>query len=302
MKISTFFYTLKQGFVNLFRNKWYSLASIATISACLFLFGVFYAIIANFTHIVKNVEQGVSVTVFFEPGTTDERMATIQQLIDGRSEVADTNFISADQAWEDYQKEYFGDKVEEFIAGYPTNPLADYANIEVFLNDVSKQGDLVTYIESIEDVKETRHSDVTADTLSGFNLLLTYVSLGIIAILLAVSIFLISNTVTIGISVRKEEINIMKYIGATDFFVRAPFVIEGILIGLFGAAIPLVFIYNMYNVVLSFMIEKFEMLSKLLDFLTVHALFEFLLPVSLIVGVGIGFIGSFTTVRKHLHV
>ena len=65
MKISTFFYTLKQGIVNLFRNKWYSLASIATISACLFLFGVFYAIIANFTHIVKNVEQGVSVTVFF---------------------------------------------------------------------------------------------------------------------------------------------------------------------------------------------------------------------------------------------
>ena len=302
MKISTFFYTLKQGIVNLFRNKWYSLASIATISACLFLFGVFYAIIANFTHIVKNVEQGVSVTVFFEPGTTDERMATIQQLIDGRSEVAATNFISADQAWADYQKEYFGDKVDEFIAGYPTNPLADYANIEVFLNDVSKQADLVTYIESIEDVKETRHSDVTADTLSGFNLLLTYVSLGIIAILLAVSIFLISNTVTIGISVRKEEINIMKYIGATDFFVRAPFVIEGILIGLFGAAVPLIFIYNMYNVVLEFMIEKFEMLSKLLDFLSVHALFEFLLPVSLIVGVGIGFIGSFTTVRKHLHV
>ena len=302
MKISTFFYTLKQGIVNLFRNKWYSLASIATISACLFLFGVFYAIIANFTHIVKNVEQGVSVTVFFEPGTTDERMATIQQLIDGRSEVAATNFISADQAWADYQKEYFGDKVDEFIAGYPTNPLADYANIEVFLNDVSKQADLVTYIESIEDVKETRHSDVTADTLSGFNLLLTYVSLGIIAILLAVSIFLISNTVTIGISVRKEEINIMKYIGATDFFVRAPFVIEGILIGLFGAAVPLIFIYNMYNVVLKFMIEKFEMLSKLLDFLSVHALFEFLLPVSLIVGVGIGFIGSFTTVRKHLHV
>ena len=302
MQISTFFYTLKQGIVNLFRNKWYSLASIATISACLFLFGVFYAIIANFTHIVKNVEQGVSVTVFFEPGTTDERMATIQQLIDGRSEVAATNFISADQAWADYQKEYFGDKVDEFIAGYPTNPLADYANIEVFLNDVSKQADLVTYIESIEDVKETRHSDVTADTLSGFNLLLTYVSLGIIAILLAVSIFLISNTVTIGISVRKEEINIMKYIGATDFFVRAPFVIEGILIGLFGAAVPLIFIYNMYNVVPKFMIEKFEMLSKLLDFLSVHALFEFLLPVSLIVGVGIGFIGSKITIRKHLKV
>ena len=84
MKISTFFYTIKQGFVNLFRNKWYTLASVATIAACLFLFGVFYAIIANFTHIVKNVEEGVSITVFFDEGTTDERMEEIADIITER--------------------------------------------------------------------------------------------------------------------------------------------------------------------------------------------------------------------------
>lgn len=302
MKISTFFYTIKQGFVNLFRNKWYTLASVATIAACLFLFGVFYAIISNFTHIVKTVEEGVAVTVFFEEGTTDERMEEIGKLIAGRSEVAELNFISAEQAWLDYQEDYFGEYKDEFIAGYPTNPLADYANYEVYLSDVSKQADLVTFIESIEGVKDVREKAGVAETLSGFNLLLSYVSLGIIGILLAVSVFLISNTVTIGISVRKEEINIMKYIGATDYFVRAPFVVEGIMIGLFGAAIPLIAIYNMYSVILEYVVDKFEMLSKLLDFLSVNTLFEFLLPVSLLVGVGIGFIGSYSTVRKHLHV
>ncbi len=302
MKISTFFYTIKQGFVNLFRNKWYTLASVATIAACLFLFGVFYAIIANFSHIVKSVEEGVSITVFFDKGIEDERIEEIGKLIAGRSEVADIKYISAEQAWADYQDDYFGEHKEEFIAGYPTNPLEDYANYEVYLSDVSKQADLVTFIESIEGVWEVQQKADVAATLSGFNLLLSYVSLGIIGILLAVSVFLISNTVTIGISVRKEEINIMKYIGATDYFVRAPFVIEGILIGLIGVSIPLVVIYNVYSIVLDYVVNRFEMLSKLLDFLSVAELYEFLLPVSLIVGVGIGFMGSFSTVRKHLHV
>ncbi|MBQ8822881.1 MAG: permease-like cell division protein FtsX [Lachnospiraceae bacterium] len=302
MKISTFFYTIKQGFVNLFRNKWYTLASVATIAACLFLFGVFYAIIANFTHIVKDVEQGVAVTVFFVEGTTEERMEEIGKLIAGRAEVADIQFVSDEEAWADYQVDYFGDRIDEFIKGYPTNPLEGLDTYEVYLSDVSKQADLVTFIESIEGVDWVREEAGVAETLSGFNLLLSYVSMGIIGILLAVSVFLISNTVTIGISVRKEEINIMKYIGATDFFVRAPFVIEGIIIGLLGAALPMGIIYNMYSVVLEYVVSNFEMLSQLLNFLSVEELFEFLLPVSLIVGVGIGFVGSFSTVRKHLHV
>ncbi len=302
MKISTFFYTIKQGFSNLFRNKWYTLASIATMSACLLMLGVFYSVAANFQHIVKNVEEVVSFTVFFEEGLSDERIEEIGNLIRGREDVAEINFISAEEAWETYQKENFQDKADELLAGYPENPLANSMNYEVFPTDVSKQEALKQYIQSIPGVRKINSLDEVASTLTTVNTLISYVSIGIIIVLLLVSVFLISNTVTVGISVRKAEINIMKYIGATDFLVRAPFVIEGVIIGLLGAVIPLYAIYELYSAVLNFMLKEFANLSKLLDFLPVSAIFDFLIPVSLIVGVGIGFFGSVTTVRKHLNV
>ena len=298
MRISTFFYTLWQGFKNIFRNKLFSLASIATIGACLFLFGIFYAILANFENIVKTAEEGVCIVVFFDEDITDKRIDEIGEMINKRAEVSALNFVSADEAWETFKDEYLG----EYSEGFTENPLAGSSNYEIYLNDVSMQASLVTYIESIPGVREVKRSELTALTLSSANKLIGYVSVGIIGILLAVSVFLISNTVTIGISVRSEEISIMKYVGATDFFVRAPFVIEGMLIGLIGAAIPLTVIYFVYNRALTFVTEQFSVLSSLLNFLSVDKVFSVLLPVSLAVGVGIGFFGSFITVRKHLHV
>lgn len=298
MRISTFFYTLRQGFRNLFRNKWFTLASIATISACLFLFGLFYAIITNFQHIVKTAEEGVSVTVFFDEGIDDTLIQQIGDQISKRPEVSDIHFVSAEEAWDTFKQEYLGD----YADGFTENPLEDSANYEIYLNDVSMQPALVTYLESLDGVRLVNRSDIAATTLTGVNALIAYVSMGIIAILFAVSVFLISNTVTIGISVRKEEINIMKYIGATDFFVRSPFVIEGMLIGLIGAAIPLGLIYVVYNVVLEYVTVRFNMLSSLLSFLAVEEIFNVLVPVSLGIGVGIGFLGSIVTVRKHLRV
>lgn len=311
MKISTLFYTVRQGVANIWRNKLFSLASIATISACLFLFGLFYAVVANFQYIVKTAEEGVSVTVFFHsdrdrcesheegqvPGET--RIEEIGQQIGARAEVSRVVFISDDEAWEKFGPQLMG---ENYKDGFPENPLEGWDSYEIYLSDVSMQGVLVNWLESLPEVRKVNYSELTANTLSGANLLIAYVSLGIIVILLAVSIFLISNTVAIGISVRKEEINIMKYIGATDFFVRAPFVLEGMLIGLIGTCLPLALIYNMYNYALNYVMERFPMLSSYLNFLTVDAVFDFLLPVSLIVGVGIGFLGSITTVRKHLQV
>ncbi len=311
MKISTFLYTIKQGFANIFRNKWYSLASIATISACLFLFGLFYSIVANFQNILKTAEEGVSVTVFFhsemdiceshEDGQipTEQRLQEIGQEIAKRTEVSDVQFKSADDAWATFGPDYFGD---DYAEGFPENPLAGEDTYEIFLSDVSMQDALVTWLQSLPEVRKVNYSEMTANTLSGLNLLIAYVSMGIIVILLAVSIFLISNTVAIGISVRSEEINIMKYIGATDFFVRAPFVLEGMLIGLIGAAVPLGLIYSLYNYALNYVVNRFMVLSGFLNFLSVDEVFHFLTPVSLGVGVGIGFLGSISTVRKHLHV
>lgn len=299
MRISTFFYTLKQGIINIFRNKWFSLASVATISACLLLFGLFYAIVANFNNIVRTAEQGVSVTVFFEDNLSEAKIQEIGKMIEKRTEVSKIVYVSAEEAWETFRQEYFGD---EYSDGFTENPLENSSNYEIYLSDVALQGSLVTYLESIEGVRQVNRSEVTASTLSGMNVLIVYVSIGIIAILLAVSVFLISNTVMIGIQVRKEEINIMKYIGATDFFVRSPFVIEGIIIGAIGSGIPLGIIYVIYNTVVEFVMERFQMLNSLLNFLPVDVIFNTLVPVSLGLGIGIGFFGSFVTVRKHLRV
>lgn len=315
MKISTLFYTIRQGFANIFRNKLFSLVSIATISACLFLFGLFYAIMANFQHVVKTAEQGVSVSVFFhydegvlpdgcefhEEGQipSPERIEAIGQMIAARVEVSDVVFVSDDEAWETFGKGYFG---EDYREGFPQNPLEGENSYQVFLSDVSMQDTLVSWLESLPEVRVVKYSSITADTLSGVNLLIAYVSVGIIVVLLAVSIFLISNTVAVGISVRKEEINIMKYIGAKDFFVRAPFVLEGMIIGLIGAAIPLGVIYSLYNYVLNYVTGRFAVLSSFLNFLPARDIFHILIPVSLAIGVGIGFLGSVSTVRKHLQV
>lgn len=298
MRISTFFYTLKQGIFNIFRNKWFSLASVATISACLFLFGLFYAIVGNFQYIVKSAEEGVCVTVFFDEDLSDVRIQDIGSMIEKRAEVSKVEFISADEAWESFKGDYLG----EYSDGFTENPLEGMESFKVYLEDVSMQSNLVTYLESLEGVREVNRSEITANTLTGVNALIGYISIGIIGILLAVSVFLISNTVTIGISVRREEISVMKYIGATDFFVRSPFVIEGILMGLIGSAIPLGLVYLVYNKATEYVASRFEMLSQLIKFLPVETIFATLTPVSLAIGVGIGFFGSIVTVRKHLRV
>ena len=138
MRISTLFYTIRQGFVNILRNKWFSLASIATISACLFLFGLFYAILTNFQHVVRTAEEGVSVTVFFDEGISDEQIREIGDLISKRVEVREVKFKSAEEVWEEFSVEYLG----EYADGFTENPLEDSANYEIYLSDVSMQSEI----------------------------------------------------------------------------------------------------------------------------------------------------------------
>ncbi|MCR4617884.1 MAG: permease-like cell division protein FtsX [Lachnospiraceae bacterium] len=299
MKISTFFYTLWQGVRNLFRNGWYSLASISTIAACLFLFGLFFSVVFNIRNILLTAEEAVSITVFFNEDVSDERVAEIGEEIKKRSEVSNVIFKDDDEIWAEFGSSYYG---PDYATGFPENPLAGDHNYEVFLSDVSMQDTLVSWLQSKSEVRKVNYSEVTADTLTGVNSLIAYVSIAIIAILLAVSIFLISNTVRVGISVRAEEISIMKYVGATDFFVRAPFVLEGMLIGLIGSVIPLALIHELYDYVINYVTDRFAVLSSMLNFLSIDEIFKYLMPVCLIVGVGIGFIGSLATVRKHLRV
>lgn len=302
MRISTFFYSMKQGFKNIWHNKMFSLASIATMSACIFLFGLFFIIVTNFQNMVKDAEEGVSVTVFFEKGITDEQIADMQSKIEKRIEVSKCEYTSPEEAWEYYKEVYF-DGDEEAAAGFADdNPLADSASFSVYVNDVSMQAALVTYLESMEGVREVHHSETVANTLADFNSLIGYISVGVILILFFVAIFLISNTVTVGISVRKEEIAIMKLIGAADSLVRAPFLVEGIVIGLLGALIPIGLLYVLYYNIVDFISLQFNFLSNMLNFIPAEDIFQTLVPVALILGVGIGYVGSRLTIHKHLRV
>ena len=317
MRISTFGYVGKQGVKNIWRNKMFSLASIATMSACIFLFGLFFSILVNFQYIIKSAEEGVAITVFFNDDATEEQKKEIGEQLESRDDVSEVKYVSSDDAWAEFQKEYFGDNPELAEGFKDDNPLAGSDNYEVYMKTVkgdnkdliakskslsATQQDLVKFAQSLDGVRQVNKSDVVANTLSSVNMLVAYVSIAIIAILLGVSIFLISNTVTTVITVRKEEIAIMKYIGAKDFVVRSPFVIEGLIIGLFGAVIPLALLYFLYDKAVVYIMEKFSILKNIITFLPVGNVYIYLLPIGLAMGIGIGFLGSYFTVRKHLRV
>ena len=317
MKISTLGYVGKQGVKNIGRNKMFSIASVATMSACIFLFGLFFSILLNFQYIVKTAEEGVAITVFFDYDVTQRQVDDIGESLQSRDDVSEVNYVSADDAWDKFKKEYFSDN-EELADGFKNdNPLAGSDHYEVYMKTIeddgaslsvrskslaSTQQDLVKFAKGLDGVRKVNKSDVVANTLSSVNVLVGYVSIAIIAILFGVSIFLISNTVTMGITVRKEEIAIMKYIGAKDFVVRSPFVIEGLIMGIFGAIIPLALLYVLYGKAVEYVLTKFKILNNIIDFLPVTSVYRYLLPIGILLGVGIGFIGSYFTVRKHLKV
>lgn len=303
MRISTFIYTLKQGVINIFRNKMFSLASILTMSTCIFMFGLFFSLLTNFQYNVKNAEDGVAITVMFDDELPQEDIEYIGAQIKTREDVSNIEYTSAEQAWEDFKEEYFGEENADAAEGFKDdNPLANSSSYSVYMNDIAGQSDLVEYVEGLSGVRKVNKSDMVAQTLSTVNVVIGYASLSIIIILLLISTFLISNTVTIGINVRREEIGIMKYIGAKDGFVRAPFIIEGLLIGAIGAVIPLAILYVAYDKMINYVLDKYTILNNILDFLSVGEVYQTLLPAGLLLGVGIGFLGSALTVKKHLKV
>ena len=321
MRISTLGYVGRQGFKNIWRNKMFSLASVATMTACIFLFGLFLSIVLNLRYMVRTAEEGVAITVFFDEGLSDREIEEIGEKLESRPEVSEVVFVSAEEAWENFSQNYFAENPELAEGFRNDNPLADSASYEVYMKSGAEdaadltdgitgqeqdlaetQQSLVAFAESLDGVRDVNRSDVVAEVFSNVSRLVTYVSIAIIAILLIVSIFLISNTVTMGITVRKEEIAIMKYIGAKDFVVRSPFVIEGLIIGILGAIIPLTILYFAYERVVAFILDRFSILDNIISFLSVQEVYKTLLPVGILLGIGIGFVGSFFTVRKHLKV
>ena len=297
-KIRTLFYCLKQGFRGTWKNRVYSLASAGTITACLLLLGIFYFVIANFNHAMERAESLVGFTVFFDENTTEERILEIQEEIRLRSDVAEVIYISAEEAWEKYKTDSLN---EELSATFGSdNPLIDSASLEVSLNDVSRQKAVVNFVESIPDVRKVNHSDSIAESFDGIKTPLWVISVGLIVILMAVAISLIRTTISTGINVRREEISIMSIIGATDFFIRAPFVVEGAIIGILGSILPMGILYVMYGEIVRTIKEQFESVFASMNFIDRTEIMHQFVPLALVFSLGLGIIASHMTAKRQI--
>ncbi|MBR6527801.1 MAG: permease-like cell division protein FtsX [Lachnospiraceae bacterium] len=302
MIIGTFFYCIGQGLVNIRRHFLYTLASIATITACVFLFSVFYSVVENLRYTVKMVEETVGITVFFDKELSEEEIMDIGSQIGLRDEVREMNFVSAEEAWAEFQKEYLAG-AEDLAAGFiDDNPLANMPSYEIFLKDVEQQGAFVSWLEQQPGVRRVNASSIAAEGLVDMNNAIGYVSIGMIVILLCVSVFLINNTISMAINARKDEIRIMRLVGATKGFIRAPFMVEGLFIGLVGAAIPMGLMVLLYDRAIAYLEGKLAILAGLMSFMELETVMQMLIPVAVVLGIGIGFFGSRAAVRKHLKV
>ncbi len=300
--INLFLYSLKQGLVNLRKNRMFTLASVGTVAACLFVFGLFYFVLGNFRHIVHSAEHSVGVSVFFDEAITEQGMQMIGDAIRTREEVDKIVFVSAEEAWRRFKEENFADSPDLIESFGDDNPLADSASYEIYLKDIAKQDILVEYLKTVAGIRDIKKSDEVAGGLSNFNQLVGVITIVLITVLLLVSVFLIHSTIATGIVVRRQEIAIMRLMGAADFFIWAPFIVEGIVIGLVGAILPLIVLSLTYGRLIQYVHSHFSLFTQELSFLSAGQVFSVLVPLSLIVGTGIGFAGSFITVRRNLNI
>ena len=302
----TFFYCIGQGLANTRSNILFSIASVATVSACIFLFCMFFSIIANVRSIVYTAETTVGITVFFDESADDAAKESVKQAIMDRGGVKEIVYTSAEEAWEEFKTEYFGEDAEELSEAYADdNPLADSDSYEIFLNDIEDQEAMAEYIAGLPGVRQVNYANTVVSVLKSLNRVVSILSIVIIGVLVAVSVFLISNTISVAAAFRKRENEIMRLIGATDFMIRAPFVVEGLLIGLLGALIPLAAVYYIYGRVMEYFTAWLSGLGtgfELMGLVPLDIIFPYLAGCGLLFGAGIGFIVSFFTIRKHLRV
>lgn len=307
--MSTFLYCVGSGLRNLRKNMLFSVASSATIAACIFLFCLFFSVFANVRNIAYQAETTIGISVFFNEGVSEEEKNAFRDEVTAHGGIKEITYKSAEEAWESFKEDYFGDNAEELAAAFADdNPLAESDSFEIFMNNIEDQQVEVEYIRSFDIVREVNYAHSVVDALNRLNRVLLMVSAAMIGILFAISVFLISNTINLAAHFRKRENEIMRLIGATNGMIRAPFVVEGTFIGLIGTIIPLVLTFFIYKNAESYLAErlgasdKLSALKDIVSLLPFAEVFPTMLIVGAVLGVGTGFVVSFVTIRKHLRV
>lgn len=293
MKIKTFKYFFREGMVSVKKNRVMSVASVSTVAAALFIFGVFMLLVVNVNKIVSTVENEIEIQAFLEEDVTTIQKQQIEKDIKAIDGVKEVEFESQEKALEKF-KEELGEKADLANGLELENPLPASFIIKVNKpQDVSVVSEKLKGHSGIEKINDGKQMVETIMNVTGF---VKITSILLMAILGIISISLISNTIKLTVFARKREIGIMKYIGATDWFIRWPFIIEGMLMGLLGAAVSILILGFGYGYGAKVVSES-QMIFSLVP--SNEIIFTLGWQFSLI-GVLIGGIGSLLSIRKFL--
>ncbi|MGN1301826.1 MAG: permease-like cell division protein FtsX [Clostridia bacterium] len=298
MKYNVISYFLSEGFRNVFKNKKSTFSCLGVMCATMFIFGLFFAISQNINNMVAEVEDAQAIRVFALNEATQEEIDTLGKKI---SEIEGVNTITPKTSQDAYNemREGLGDKQEVMDSMDPTKFSASFI---VTLTDLDLNESVQESILKLDNVKRITSSNQTISTLSKVGKWIKILTGALLGILIVISIFIISNTIKLTVHARRKEISIMKYVGATNSFIRTPFIIEGVIIGLVSSILSLGIIGVLYNAVVSKLMASDTIQTIGVSILSFNNLFTEIVVVYLILGIGIGILGSSISMRKYLEV
>lgn len=297
MKWHTVKYLCKEGILGLWKNRLMALASAGTIVLCLLILGMSYAIANNIDYVLGQIESKIGITAYINEQIEDTRLEEIGKVIQSMPYITEVRYVSKEEALRSFASSQENDDVFDQFKN--DNPLP--ASFEVQVDAVENHEAVAEQLKKIPELQVTYFEQET-DIFININQTIQVGSMIIIGCLIVIALLLITNTIKLTVYVRRKEINIMKYIGATDAFIRLPFVIEGVTIGLIGCIIPTAIIYYGYEWVNEMMVQN---LGQLLGGISLQPMSEMmtgLIPIFGVLGIGIGALGSAIAIRKHLKV
>ena len=300
MKYSIFGYLIGEGFRNFFKNKKSTAASLIIMCATMFIFGIFFLIGENVNYIIEQVQSDQAMQIFITPNATEEQEKEIEAKIREIRYVNTVDYVSQEQALND-MKSWLGED-SSLLDPYSGEDNPFKASYVITLTDLTKSDEVEEQISSFENVASITVGNDTINKLVDIANGIRTATGVILVLLILISILIIANTIKLTVHARRKEISIMKYVGATNGFIRWPFMVEGILIGIIAALITVVVLGFTYNFIAGGMTNGGTMATLDLNLLTFSDMLSTLLTVYIIMGIGIGTIGSAISMRKYLEV
>ena len=301
MKYSILGYFIGEGFSNVFKNKKSTGASLMIMCATMIIFGIFLILGENINHFVDEVESEQGIQVFVKNEATQEQIDKLGEDIRAIDGVSTVDFVSKDEALEQ-MKERFGDR-QDLLEGYEGENNIFTASYVVTLTDLTKSQAVQDQINTYTDVvKKITSKDEVVTTLINLANGIKIVTGVILALLIIISIFIIANTIKLTVHARRKEISIMKYVGATNGFIRWPFIVEGMIIGILASIISIVIVGGAYTLIADKLVSSEFMQLINMSLISFGDMFNSIIFVYMLLGIGIGVLGSVISMRKYLKV